>query len=144
MVAILAMKSKFRDVKISPNWDGTFVLAKSLAYTLVSKPLVSVLFRIGLIWNGGSVPWIAAWLIPRFGEYDWPFFIHDLGYGCRLRPRKDWDIELLALCKVVDLELLSKMGWFRRSIMGSVYLTRRHSIYRAVRLAGGSHFTPVV
>ena len=134
------MAKKFRDVKIDPNWDGTFSLSADLPYRMVSLPAIEITFAIGGTWNGGSVPWLVSWLVPKFGEYDWPFFVHDLGYGSKTRSRKEWDVELLALCKIVDLELLSRMGRFRRLYMGSVYLSRRRAIYRAVRMFGGRFF----
>ena len=116
-------KTNWDNVKLDPNFDGSFILDEDFDYYPLFDSGCKIVFKAGLSYNGGSIPRFLTPILPRFGKCDKAYLIHDLMYSGGIATRLEADIELRLLLRECGVGLI-----------------KRNLIYRSVRLFGGSFY----
>lgn len=114
----MSLESKFSELDLKDNLDGTFTLLKRLSFVSSILGLIDV--PVGFQTDLASIPQIFQNIIPKVGRYDAAAVVHDYlyRYGHCTKAQAD----------SVFLEGMTDLG--------VSYLTG-HVIYLAVRLGGG-------
>lgn len=112
------MDSKFSELDLKDNLDGTFTLLQRLSFASSILGLIDV--PVGFHTDLASIPQIFQNIIPKVGRYDAAAVVHDYLYRSARCTKAQADAVLL--------EGMSNLG---------VSWLTGHLIYWAVRLGGG-------